>query len=174
MDHGHGHEHGPRWARQMWAGEMAGGWGGPRRRMRRSDIRRAVLTTLKDGPANGYEIMSRLEERSGGMWRPSPGSVYPTLQLLADEGLVSSEERDGARIYSLTESGTNAADADDGAPWDRMNGEGADQLRTLMQAIGEVAMAAKQVARAGRTEHVERSIEVVQRARRELYQILAE
>ena len=64
-----------------------GGWGGGRR-MRRGAIRTAMLVALRDEPANGYEVMRRLEEMSGGLWRPSPGSVYPHLQMLEDEGLV--------------------------------------------------------------------------------------
>ena len=76
--------------------------------MRRGDIRTALLTALTDGPAHGYEIIGRLEEKSGGMWRPSPGSVYPTLQLFEDEGLVRSEQRDGKRVYELTDAGREA------------------------------------------------------------------
>jgi len=76
--------------------------------MRRGDIRTAVLLALKDGPAHGYEVMRRLEERSGGIWRPSPGSVYPTLQMLEDEGLVTAEPHEGTRTYELTEIGRSA------------------------------------------------------------------
>src|SRR5262245_53359556 len=89
--------------------------GGPRRghgygywregRMRRGDIRTALLAVLAEAPGHGYEVMQRLEEKSGGAWRPSPGSVYPTLQQLQDEGLVTSTERDGKRIFELTDAG---------------------------------------------------------------------
>src|ERR1700686_26525 len=78
-----------------------GSWGGGRGRMRRGDIRRAILSSLREEPGHGYEVMRRLENRSGGIWRPSPGSVYPTLQMLEDEGLVRSESRDGTRVYEL-------------------------------------------------------------------------
>src|SRR5262245_53094487 len=92
--HGRGrrHEHhgGPPWARR----------GG---RMRRGDIRTSLLAILEEGPGHGYELIQRLEEKSDGAWRPSPGSVYPTLQMLEDEGLVRSVERDGRRIFGLTE-----------------------------------------------------------------------
>jgi DNA-binding PadR family transcriptional regulator len=172
-------DHGPHGrGRARWASEMSGaGWGGGRRRMRRGDIRRAILVALGDGPAHGYEVMRRLEERSGGIWRPSPGSVYPTLQMLEDEAMVRSETSDGTRVYQLTESGSaeaqaSGADTKD-APWEHGE-EGDNRLRTLMQAVGLTAMAAKQVARAGRPEQIDRSIEVVQRARKELYQILGE
>ena len=94
-----------RMAQRGWHGR--GGPGGHRRggRMRRGEIRTALLSTLADEPGHGYEVMQRLEERSGGTWRPSPGSVYPTLQQLQDEGLVTSTERDGKRVFEITEAG---------------------------------------------------------------------
>src|SRR4051794_19550138 len=81
---------GPPWAR-------GGG------RMRRGDIRTALLVVLEDGPGHGYELIQRLEAKSEGAWRPSPGSIYPTLQLLEDEGLVRSVEREGKRVYEVTD-----------------------------------------------------------------------
>ena len=125
------------------------GWGGSPRRMRRGDIRRAVR--LAASPAHGYEVMRRLEERSGGIWRPSPGSVYPTLQMLEDEGLVRSEERDGTRTYELTEDGRNeASKATDpaGRPWEH-HGDDDDRLRALRETTGQMHLAAKLVARSG-------------------------
>ena len=110
----HGHmrmrgRHGrPPWAAGEWGADR-GNWRGGGRRMRRGDIRTALLNGLTDGPAHGYELIGRLEEKSGGTWRPSPGSVYPTLQLFEDEGLVRSEERDGKRVYELTEAGRTEA-----------------------------------------------------------------
>jgi DNA-binding PadR family transcriptional regulator len=145
--------------------------------MRRGDIRRAVLLALVDGPANGYEVMRRLEERSGGLWRPSPGSVYPTLQMLEDEGLVGSTTGDGSRSFELTDEGRAAAQAGSAerggrAPWDTGD-ESDSRLRALREAIGQTQMAARQVAHAGTATQIDRSIEIVQRARKELYQILA-
>ena len=79
-------------------------------------IRTAILVSLRDEPAHGYEVMRRLEEMSGGLWRPSPGSVYPHLQMLEDEGLVRSSEVDGSRTYTLTDAGR--AEAEKAAlPW---------------------------------------------------------
>ncbi len=158
--------------------QPGGHWGGGgRRRMRRGDIRRAILLALSDGPANGYEVMHRLEARSRGMWRPSPGSVYPTLQLLEDEGLACSETRDGKRTFELTEEGKTQAVATDGlagpAPWDDVAG-GDEKVRALREAAMQTLVAAKQVAQAGRPEQIDRGIEIVQRARRELYGLLAE
>jgi DNA-binding PadR family transcriptional regulator len=146
--------------------------------MRRGDIRSAILTALGDGPANGYEVMGRLEERSGGIWRPSPGSVYPTLQMLEDEGLVRSTTSEGSRTFELTEQGTQAAEAarterSGREPWEQEGG-GDDRLRSLRSAIGQTHLAARQVANVGSPEQIDRSIEIIQRARRELYQILGE
>src|ERR1700704_5129922 len=75
------------------------------RKARRGDVRTAALLLLAEEPRNGYQIMQELEERSEGLWRPSPGSVYPALQQLEDEGLIRSEEADGRRLYHLTEAG---------------------------------------------------------------------
>ena len=84
--------------------------------MRRGDVRTAMLVALRDEPAHGYEVMRRLEEISGGLWRPSPGSVYPHLQMLEDEGLVRSSEVNGSRTYSLTDAGR--AEAEEATlPW---------------------------------------------------------
>ncbi|MGA8788951.1 MAG: PadR family transcriptional regulator, partial [Paenarthrobacter sp.] len=71
----------------------------------RGELRSAILALLAERPMHGYQIIHEIEERSGGSWKPSAGSVYPTLQLLADEGFVSAEESNGRKIYSLTEAG---------------------------------------------------------------------
>ena len=88
-------------------------------RMARGDVRAAVLALLAEQPMHGYQIIQQIEERSGGAWKPSPGSVYPTLQLLTDEGIVDVEEESGRKTYSLTEAGRAEA-ADKPAPWLRM------------------------------------------------------
>src|SRR5215217_8903164 len=85
-------------------GGFGRGWGGPRR-ARRGDVRIALLRIVSERPMHGYDLIKELEERSGGMWRPSPGSIYPTLQLLEEEGLVRGEEQDGKRVYSITDAG---------------------------------------------------------------------
>ena len=153
------------------------GGGGGRPRTRRGDVRRVLLSALQEGPAHGYEIMQRLENRSGGIWRPSPGSVYPTLQMLEDEGLVRSEQRDGTRVYELTEAGRKEAEAEESqgrrAPWDA-GGRDAESARALRNGIRQLHMAARQLATAGSAEQVQRGVEVINRARSELYQILAE
>jgi len=162
---------GERGGRGRWGGER-GGWGGGRR-MRRGDIRRAILSALKDNPAHGYEVMHRLEEMSGGLWRPSPGSVYPHLQMLEDEGMVQSAEVDGTRTFTLTEKGVAEAANDEPLPW-QSSGENDDQIRSLRLSVTQLMSAAKQLSGAGESAQVERGIAVIKKARQELYQILAE
>ena len=146
---GRGGRRGPDW-RGEWRGEW-GGWRGGGRRMRRGDIRTALLTALEDGPAHGYEVINRLEEKSGGMWRPSPGSVYPTLQLFEDEGLVRSEERDGKRVYELTDAGraqaTERAERMGAEPWNA--GPDESDFHSLVKSGASMMVAAKQIARQG-------------------------
>jgi DNA-binding PadR family transcriptional regulator len=171
-EHDHGHARGPRGGgRGRWGGER-GGWAGGRR-MRRGDIRRAILSALQDGPAHGYAVMRRLEEMSGGLWRPSPGSVYPHLQMLEDEGMVGSSQKDGTRVFHLTDAGVAEAAAEAPLPW-QGHGESDDQIRNLRLAVTQLMGAAKQLSGAGENAQVERGIAVVQKARKELYQILAE
>lgn len=179
-DHPHSHDrehqhehffaHAMRGPGMRWGGGR-GGWGGGRR-MRRGAIRTAILLSLREEPAHGYEVMRRLEEMSGGLWRPSPGSVYPHLQMLEDEGLVRSSDVDGSRTYTLTDAGR--AEAEKNEEPLRTADEADDKIRTLREALGQLASAAKQVAGAGEVAQVDRGIAIIQRARKELYQILAE
>jgi DNA-binding PadR family transcriptional regulator len=146
-------------------------------RMRRGDIRTALLAALAEGPGHGYDLMQSLEQKTEGVWRPSPGSVYPTLQLLEDEGLVRSSERDGKKVYEITDTGREEAqrriDDAGGTPWELAGrgGTGAGQLR---MAIAQLHMACKQIAVAGDPTQLERATEIVRDARKRLYQLLAE
>ncbi|WP_243274776.1 PadR family transcriptional regulator, partial [Streptomyces albus] len=95
---------GPPFGGPFGAGPFGGrGRGGPRGRARRGDVRASILALLKERPMHGYEMIQEIAERSGGAWKPSPGSVYPTLQLLEDEGLIASESEGGKKHFSLTE-----------------------------------------------------------------------
>ncbi|MEV8250079.1 PadR family transcriptional regulator [Microbacterium sp. NPDC076768] len=149
-------------------------------RMARGDVRTAVLSLLAEKPMHGYQIISEIAERSGGTWKPSAGSVYPTLQLLADEGLIEAEEQNGRKTYSLTEAGRAIADeyAETRAPWESAPGkEGRrDNARfsALPKAGVDLAAAAAQVGRSGSAEQVQQTIEVLDEARRRLYTILAQ
>ena len=151
---------------------------GPRgRRMRRGDIRTALLVVLGEGSGHGYELIQRVEEKSGGAWRPSPGSVYPTLQMLEDEGLVLAADRDGKRVYEITDTGraeaTRRVEEAGGEPWAVNAADGPNPWQ-LRESIGLLHLAAKQVAVAGNSEQVEKAIQIVTDARKKLYQLLSE
>src|SRR6478736_4559653 len=144
-------------------------------RVARGDVRAAVLAVLAEQPMHGYQIIHEIEERSGGAWKPSPGSVYPTLQLLADEGLVVAEEAAGKKTYSLTDAGRAEAEAADGkpAPW-KSSGSQDARMGALPKSGMKLAQAAAQVGRTGTQEQVQQAVEVLDEARRKLYAILAE
>ena len=148
-------------------------------RMARGDVRTAVLSLLAEKPMHGYQIINEIAERSGGTWKPSAGSVYPTLQLLADEGLIEAEEQNGRKTYSLTEAGRAVADetTETPAPWVSSSKDGnRDNARfsALPKAGVDLAAAAAQVGRSGSPEQVQQTIEVLDEARRKLYSILAQ
>ncbi len=145
-------------------------------RMNRGDVRAAVLSLLAEKPMHGYQIISEIAERSGGSWKPSAGSVYPTLQLLADEGLISAEEADGRKTYSLTEAGRAEAEAsaDRPTPWKTSSGRESGGMGALPKAGIELAQAAAQVQRTGTPEQVKQAVEALDEARRRLYSILAQ
>ncbi|KAB1890087.1 PadR family transcriptional regulator [Microbacterium oxydans] len=149
-------------------------------RMARGDVRTAVLSLLAEKPMHGYQIINEIAERSGGTWKPSAGSVYPTLQLLADEGLIEAEEQNGRKTYSLTEAGRAVADesSETPAPWVSSNGKDGQRdnarFHALPKAGVDLAAAAAQVGRSGSAEQVQQTIEVLDEARRKLYTILAQ
>lgn len=144
-------------------------------RMGRGDVRAAVLALLAERPMHGYQIIQEIEERSGGAWRPSPGSVYPTLQLLADEGLITSAEADGRKTYALAEGGREEADAaKDRHAWLPQGDREQSGFSALPKAGIELAQAAAQVGRTGSPEQVQQAVTVLEDARRRLYSILAQ
>jgi DNA-binding PadR family transcriptional regulator len=149
-----------------------GGHGGGR--ARRGDVRTAVLRLLAEQPMHGYQIIQELSSRSGGAWSPSAGSVYPTLQLLADEGLVTSEESAGKKVFSLTEAGTAivAETADQPAPWDEA--ASADSGGGLREQMPRIGAAVWQIATTGDAEKIARATTILAEARKQLYAILAE
>ena len=157
------------------------GPGGPfgrgRGRARRGDVRLAALLLLAEEPRNGYTIMQELEERSGGMWRPSPGSVYPALAQLEDEGLIRSREVDGGRVFELTDAGREHVaerPADAQAPWDTIGQGVPDGARAVFGQLRPLVAAVGQVAHAGSPEQAEKAAEVLDQARRAIYRILAD
>ncbi|MFL5877620.1 MAG: PadR family transcriptional regulator, partial [Solirubrobacteraceae bacterium] len=126
------------------------GFGPPRGpRARRGDVRAALLALLAEEPRNGYQLMQEIERRSDGVWRPSPGSVYPALQLLEDEGLVRVSPERGGKEYEITDTGRAEADARPegvGAPWDAVKGDVGEGARELMGAMRQIGMALFQIA----------------------------
>lgn len=141
-------------------------------RARRGDVRSAILALLEESPMHGYEMIQQLEERSGGRWRPSAGSIYPTLQLLEDEGLVSGEELDGKRVLSLTEAGREAAESrSQRSPWE--SGEEDSPYHQLRQEGFGLVNAARQVAQVGSAEQATEAAKILSDARRRIYAILA-
>jgi DNA-binding PadR family transcriptional regulator len=167
----------PREFKAMFFGPGApGGRGGPRGRgrARRGDVRAAMLILLEGEPQNGYQLIQEIERRTEGLWKPSPGSVYPALQQLEDEGLVRPNEGAGRRAYELTEQGREYVEANReelGDPFAAVRGgmdEGVMDLRGLMFQVGAAAM---QVAAAGHTEDARK---ILTDTRRALYSILAE
>jgi DNA-binding PadR family transcriptional regulator len=150
---------------------------GPFGRAKRGMIKAAVFAALAEGPMHGYQIMQRIEELSGGAWRPSPGSVYPTLQEFEDRGLVKSEEADGKRVYALTDEGRAEADklrdSEGNPPW--WTGEGPTGTRMkLRQAVGGLAVATRQVGMSGSDDMVAKTLEILADARKRIYGLLAE
>ncbi len=170
-------------ARGEFGGIPFGGFGpgrGPRgrgRKARRGDIRTAALLLLAEEPRNGYQIMQEVEERSGGVWRPSPGSVYPALQQLEDEGLIRSEELEGRKLFALTDAGREHVQqrgSDRPAPWEQMSGEVSSEAHELGRLMREVASAFVQVMRTGSPSQMAKAREVLDQTRRSLYRILAD
>ena len=145
-----------------------------RGRMGRGDIRTAILVSLVEKPMHGYQIIQAIETRTGGAWKPSPGSIYPTLQLLADEGLVLGEQDGERKVYSLTEAGRAAA-AEAGEELPGQPRRAMDPARAALPKSGaKLAQAAAQVMHTGTAEQQERAVALLDETRRKLYAILAE
>jgi DNA-binding PadR family transcriptional regulator len=158
-----------------------GPWGrergmrGPR--ARRGDVRAAALALLAEQPMNGYQIIQEITERSGGVWRPSPGSIYPALQQLEDEGLIRVEAGEGGRrAFQLTDDGRAYATAHPdelNAPWDVVAGSAGGAAIEMRHLIGQVAMAAFQVISAGSDAQAAQARKLLTDTRKALYRILA-
>jgi DNA-binding PadR family transcriptional regulator len=162
-----------------------GPWGGPGGfrgpffgrgpKVGRGDVRAAILVLLAEGPMHGYQVIQELTERSGGVWRPSPGSIYPTLQQLQDEGLVRSEEIEGRRVFELTDEGKAEVEkrGESAAPPWEMDADAGPLMDLRDEGFG-VAAAVMQVAQTGSERQVARAREILTEARKALYRLLAE
>jgi DNA-binding PadR family transcriptional regulator len=168
---GRGHSRGGRGRFGWIPRDMFGPGRGPR--VRRGDVRAAILTLLADVPMHGYQIIQKLGDLSGGLWRLSAGSVYPTLQQLEDEGLVLGQEKDGRNVYALTDEGRKAAEeaAKKPAPWNMAGSEDAASLYGLFLPLGN---AVSQVYQVGSPETIAKARAILIDARRSIYRLLAE
>ncbi|GAA0465396.1 PadR family transcriptional regulator [Streptomyces sp. NPDC046215] len=156
-------------------GGRPGRRGGPGGRARRGDVRASILALLQDRPMHGYEMIQEIAERSGGAWKPSPGSVYPTLQMLEDEGLIVSESEGGKKLFTLTDAGRTEAEAGERTPWEAV-GRGVDweSVQETRQAGFALMEAFGQVWKTGSEEQRKKALDVINESRKKLYLILAD
>jgi DNA-binding PadR family transcriptional regulator len=166
---------GQAWQPPLGPGQRSRHHGG---RGRRANVREAILTLLTERSMHGYEMIQEIERRSRGTWRPSPGSVYPTLQLLEDEGLIAAEAaaEGGRKRYNLTESGQATQGGDDAAraPWEQFSEEYGESVLDTRAAIHGIMQALGEVMRVGTEGQREQANQVLEQARRQLYRILAD
>jgi DNA-binding PadR family transcriptional regulator len=152
--------------------------GGGRGRGKRGDVRAAILTLLAERPMHGYEMIQEIAERSQNLWRPSPGSVYPTLQLLVDEGLIAGTESEGSKkLFELTDDGRAAAEKIETPPWEEIAEGWKNQDPghvNLHTAVAQLMGAVAQSAYAATEEQQQRIVDIVNNARRDVYNILGE
>jgi len=163
--------------------EFGPGFGGPgrprgrRRGGRGGDVRAAALLLLDEHPKHGYQLIQEIGERSNGAWTPSPGSIYPVLQQLEDEGLLSFERVDGRKTATLTDEGTEyvAENREQlGTPWDDAQGDPSHEMRDFAVSLKAFITAWKQVAQAGSAAQREQATKVMDDARKAMYRILAD
>ena len=172
-----------------WGGGAGGAWGGwwpgppgppgaPRaRKAGRGDVRAAILALLREGPRTGYQIMSDIEDRSDGAWRPSPGAVYPALAQLADEGLIVGEESAARRTFSLTEAGREYVEENPDmarGAWESRAQQEAWQVPGLFAEAARLGAGIMQITHVGTPGQVREAERLLEQTRRRLYQILAE
>lgn len=156
--------------------------GDPRRRPRRrggrgGDVRAAALLLLAEAPKHGYQLIQEIGEKSEGHWTPSPGSIYPVLQQLEDEGLLTFERVDGRKTATLTDEGTAYVEAhrdELGTPWEAAKGDRSHEMHEFAAGLKGFMAAWQQVAQAGTPEQREKATTVVEDARKAMYRILAD
>jgi DNA-binding PadR family transcriptional regulator len=140
-------------------------------------VRAAILILLAEAPFNGYQLIHEIAQRSGGIWQPSPGSVYPALQLLQDEGLVQAEETEGRRVFCLSEAGRTYVEErreELAAAWEAVTGTVDDATLELRSLFDQVGMALKQVVHVGTPGQLAEAGRLLTTTRRQLYRILAD
>lgn len=180
-----GHRHGP----PPWIRDIIRTFGGPdlappkRAKVRRGDVRSAILAVLAEEPMNGYQIIQQIGERTRGAWKPSPGSVYPTIQQLEDEGLIMGVESGGRRILRLTDEGRQYVEEHDdelGETWEPFESTHARSERPsamggdFERVIGQVVGAVWQVMVSGTEQQRADAADILADTRRRLYGLLAD
>jgi DNA-binding PadR family transcriptional regulator len=159
-------------------GPFGFGWEARPQRARKGDVRAAVLALLNEQPMNGYQIIQEIKQRSGGLWQPSSGSVYPALQQLEDEGLVAAGEHEGRRAFSLTDAGrayVREHPDEMAAPWIAAFEAAPDpEPLAMRETFGRMFAAFVQVCQVGTDEQRQRAGQILEDARRALYRMLAE
>ena len=189
---GGGWSGGPPWGHQPWRQDGPPPWlaglfglaeagrsakGAPK--VRRGDVRSAILDVLAAGPMNGYQVIQQIAERSNGLWKPSPGSVYPTIQQLEDEGLVEGTSPEGRRLLQLTDAGRAYVEeraeelASTWRPFDEAQ-EATEETSDLKPVIGQVMAAVWQVVTTGTRQQQAEAAEILSDTRRRLYTLLAD
>jgi DNA-binding PadR family transcriptional regulator len=174
----HWFQHGRHARGKQFLEEMFGFGGVDEPRTRRGEIKFLLLELLSEQPSHGYDLIKRMENRYGGFRRLSPGSVYPTLQLLEDKGCVTSETTAGKCVYTITEAGRQflaerAPQEPSDRSWETFKNK-PQEFNQLRQAAMELAGAVMQVARSGQSERMNRVKELLERTKREIYAMLAE
>ena len=163
--------HGPRGARGHHHAHGMPRIGHPR--ARRGDIPAAVFSLLKESDMHGYQIIQEISDRTDGAWTPSPGSIYPALRLLEDQGMVVSTNADGKRVFSLTEVGRTHADQHhDIGPWAEFASE-TDPERRLRESFMGLMQATKQIGTVGTAEQMDEASAALAEARKRIYAMLA-
>lgn len=147
----------------------------PGARMGRGDVRQAVLALLREQPMHGYQLITEIEQRSGGVWKPSPGSVYPVLAQLEDEGLVEPSSEGGRKAFVLTDAGREdvASRSGSAAPWDAARDDMGEGTFELMGGLKQVGGALWQIASTGTPEQQRAAGEILADTRSRLYRLLA-
>jgi len=178
-----GHPGPPPWVAGLFGLAQGEQQRGPR--ARRGDVRAAVLDVVREGsqngePVNGYQVIQRIADRSDGAWRPSPGSVYPTIQQLEDEGLVEADDERGRRTLRLTEEGRRYVEeravemAETWAPFGEQRQANGDEYANLKPEIGQVMAAVWQIVTTGTDRQRRDAINILIETRRKLYGLLAD
>jgi DNA-binding PadR family transcriptional regulator len=182
------HRHAGHWGAAPWGGgpppwaEFLRGFGPPGRpreagpKVRRGDVRLAIIDVLAVQPMNGYQVIQQIAERSRGEWKPSPGSVYPTLQQLQDEGLIRESGEAGRRTFELTEEGREFVEShlDELASTWRGFDEAEADPDDLRPVIGQVMGACWQVAFSGTMPQQRQALEILAETKQKLYRLLAD